>query len=284
MLFRSVQQEVLPRVSVNVGYYRRWFGNFYTTDNRLVGPSDFDPFTLTAPVDSRLPNGGGQTISGLYDLNLAKFGQVDDYRTRSSNFGNQLENWHGVDVTFNARLRSGVTVQGGTSTGRRLSDNCEIQAKLPELGPVNPYCRVEEPFRTQVRGLATYSIPRIGVQVSGTWSNNPGSALAANYNVPNATVKTSLGRDLSGGAANVAVNLVPTSTLYADRRSNLDFRVAKILRYGKTRTQIGVDLYNATNTDVVTSYNQTYAPTGAWLTPTGIQPARYIKVSAQFDF
>ena len=80
------------------------------------------------------------------------------------------------------------------------------------------------------------------------------------------------------------MNLIPPATLYADRRTNLDFRVAKILRYGRTRTQIGVDIYNVTNTDVVTTYNQGYVFGGAWLTPTAIQPARYVKVSGQFDF
>ena len=92
-----------------------------------------------------------------------------------------------------------------------------------------------------------------------------------------------LGRNLSSG--NVTVNLVAPATLYASRRNNVDFRVAKILRYGRTRTQIGLDIYNLTNTDVVTGYNQTYSPTSTtWLTPTDILPARYAKISAQFDF
>ena len=34
----SVQQEVLPRVGVEVGYNRRWFQNFLVTDNLLIGP------------------------------------------------------------------------------------------------------------------------------------------------------------------------------------------------------------------------------------------------------
>jgi outer membrane receptor protein involved in Fe transport len=97
-------------------------------------------------------------------------------------------------------------------------------------------------------------------------------------------VKQTLGRDLSGGAANVSVNLVAPATLYADRRNNFDFRVAKIVRYGRTRAQLGIDVYNLTNTDVVTSYNQTFVPGGSWLTPTGIQPARYVKLNAQIDF
>ena len=69
-----------------------------------------------------------------------------------------------------------------------------------------------------------------------------------------------LGRILSG-SANVTVNLIEPNTLYSARRNNIDLRIAKIIRYGRTRTQIGVDVYNLTNTDVVTSYNQTFSPT-----------------------
>jgi outer membrane receptor protein involved in Fe transport len=56
------------------------------------------------------------------------------------------------------------------------------------------------------------------------------------------------------------------------------------VRYNRTRTQVGVDIYNITNTDYVTSYNQGFVPNGAWLTPTGIQPARYARISVQVDF
>ena len=99
----------------------------------------------------------------------------------------------------------------------------------------------------------------------------------------NAVAAPSLGRNLSSG--NVTVNLIEPFTVFADRRQNVDLRIAKIFRRGRTRTQVGLDVYNLTNTDVVTSYNQTFSPTStSWLTPTGIQPARYAKISAQFDF
>ena len=49
----SLQQEILPRVSAEIGYNRRSWGNFYYTDNRAVGPSDFDTVTLTAPQAPR---------------------------------------------------------------------------------------------------------------------------------------------------------------------------------------------------------------------------------------
>ncbi|HEY6507750.1 MAG TPA: TonB-dependent receptor, partial [Vicinamibacterales bacterium] len=62
----SVQHELMPRVGLDVGYFRRWFGNFTTVDNRANAAADFDPFSVTAPVDSRLPDGGGYVVGGLY--------------------------------------------------------------------------------------------------------------------------------------------------------------------------------------------------------------------------
>ena len=93
-----------------------------------------------------------------------------------------------------------------------------------------------------------------------------------------------LANALSNGAANVSVNLIQPNTLYSDRRNNLDFRVSKILQFGRTRTQVGLDIYNVTNTDVVTGFNQTFVPNGSWLTPTSIQPARYVRANVQIDF
>jgi hypothetical protein len=191
----------------------------------------------------------------------------------------------------------GLTVQGGTSTGRRLSDACALKAAVPEQGTgptgsantsiaggslTNPYCREEERYQTDFRGLATYTIPKVDVQVSGTWASTPGDSLAANYTVTNAIARPSLGRDLSSG--NVTVNLIEPNTKFADRRNNVDFRLAKILRYGRTRTQLGVDIYNLTNTDVITGFNQSFVAGGSWLRPTAIQPARYARISAQIDF
>jgi len=293
----SVQQEVMPRVSVNVGYFRNWWGNWYVVDNRSTNLTDYTPFSIKAPSDSRLPNGGGYTIGGLYNLVPNKVGQVDELAQASSNFADQTENWQGVDVNVVARLRNGLTVQGGTSTGRRLSDACALKAAVPEQGAgpsgtantsiaggsvVNPYCRVAEPYQTQFKGLATYTIPKVDVQVSGTWSSTPGASLAANYTVTSAIASPTLGRNLSSG--NVTVNLIEPNTVFADRQNNIDFRIAKIFRYARTRTQVGVDIYNLTNADVVTGYNQGFVAGGSWLRPTAIQPARYARISAQFDF
>jgi hypothetical protein len=279
----SVQQQLAARVSVNAGYFFRWYGNFYVTENLAVGPADFNTFSVVSTTDSRLPGGGGQTIGPLYDVTPAKFGLTNNYVTAASNFGEQIENWRGVDLTINARMKNGFEVRGGTDTGRTLTDSCAIRAALPETAPTNPYCRVTTPYQTQWRGFATYMFPW-DIQLSGTWQLNPGLQLAATQNVANAEVALSLGRSLAGGAKTVSVNLVAPGALYSAQVNQFDLRVAKIIGWRSHRLQVGLDLYNATNTSVPTNYNMNYVPGGAWLTPTAILPARYIKFSMQADF
>jgi hypothetical protein len=80
------------------------------------------------------------------------------------------------------------------------------------------------------------------------------------------------------------VNLIPPGTLYGPRRNNFDMRLSKVQRFGSKRATISVDVYNLTNSDTVLTYNNGFVPGGAWLTPTRIATARYMKVGAQFDF
>ena len=72
----SVQHELRRGLSMDVGYFRRWFGNFGVTDNLNLGPGDFGAFSVTAPVDARLPDGGGYTVNGFYNLNPDKVAVV----------------------------------------------------------------------------------------------------------------------------------------------------------------------------------------------------------------
>ena len=121
----SVQQEVLPRVSVEVGYFRRWLDNFFVDDNLATVPADFTPFSITAPSDTRLPGGGGYTINGLYDVVPAKFGQVNDYFTKAENFGEWYQHYNGILLNVTARPRNGLTMQGGLLTDKRCATCAE---------------------------------------------------------------------------------------------------------------------------------------------------------------
>jgi hypothetical protein len=281
----SVQRELLPSVGLNFGAFRRWYGNHFTTDNRATTGADYDPFTLTAPSDPRLPGGGGYALTGLYNVKPSHFGLTDDFVTsvEKTYGGGQKEFWTGYDLTLNVRSVGGVTVSGGLSTGRTTNDTCELKRQIPELGsPTDPWCLREENFQTQYKFLGSYVVPRVDVLVSGTFQSAPGPSLNANFNVPNAVVAQSLGRPLSGGQSNVQVNLVQPGTLFGDRTNQFDLRFAKVLTFGRTRTNVGVDLFNALNSNTATSYNQTFGPN--WLRPNAVLPARFVKISAQIDW
>jgi hypothetical protein len=100
--------------------------------------------------------------------------------------------------------------------------------------------------------------------------------------VSSPTVAQTLGRPLSGQASSVTVNLIPPQTVFGDRINQVDFRVAKILRFGRRRAQVGVDIFNAMNSNVPQGYLQTFGST--WLRPTSVMDARFARISGQIDF
>jgi hypothetical protein len=276
----SVQHELLPRVGMDVGYFRRWFGNFTVTQNLATTAADYDPFSIVAPSDSRLPGGGGYVISGLYNLNPSKVGQVSQYQTLARKLGEQIEYWNGMDLTVDARLPSGTVLQGGVSTGRTTSDNCEVRAKSGN-DPSPLYCHSTTAFLTQVKILGSYLVPRVDVQLAATFQSTPGPQIIANRVYANTEVASSLGRNLSGGAQNVTINIVEPGTMYGDRANQLDLRFTKVLRFGMRRTSINFDIYNSLNGNAVAVQNNNYA---VWQVPQRIMDGRLFKLSGQFDF
>jgi hypothetical protein len=280
----SVQQRLLDGVSMEIGYYRRWLQNFTVVDNLAVDADDFDTFSITAPSDPRLPNGGGYVIDGLYNVKQASFGLTDSFTTWSRNFGSETSMYNGMQLNVTARMRNGLTVQGGLNSGKTVTDNCEVQAALPEVGPTNPYCRNDPGLVTRLTGLASYTVPKIDVLVSSTFRSDQGTPLAANFTVTSAMALPSLGRPLAAPGGSVTVNLLEPGQAWGDRVNVIDLRIAKILRFGRTRTNVGVDLYNLMNSSAVLGYNTAFNPGGRWLVPTSVVAPRFAKVSASVEF
>ena len=282
----SVQHELLPRLSVDVGYFKRWFGNFQVTQTVGLSASDYDKYSVTAPLDSRLPNSGGYQITDLYNLNPSKVGVGTAYTTLARDFGKQIEHWNGVDLSANARLQNGVSLQGGVSTGRTTSDNCDVIANdqgaiVSGAGPSVRGCHVQAAFLTQVKVLGTYLVPVVGLNLAGTFQSTPGPVIAANRIYSNAEVQGSLGRPLSASAQNVTINLLLPGDIYGDRVNQFDVRLGKTLRFGSRRAMVNLDIYNVFNRSPVMQENASYA---VWRTPQRIMDARLFKVSGQFDF
>jgi Carboxypeptidase regulatory-like domain len=300
----TVQQELRARMSIEVGYARRWWHGFTQTDNTLRGPEDYEQWTITAPSDPRLPGGGGYPITLRTVTAAAAARGAQNIITFDRDFiGADHQNyWHGFDVTFNARLRQGLIVQIGAGTGREIEDLCEIDRIVdPSVGnnvtTKNLHgCRDVEPWLTTLRGLASYTIPKIDVLVSGTFRSQPGAERIANWNVPNTVMATPgfLGRIPPGGVAtgNTAIALLDNDRrVWEDRRAQIDVRVAKIVRLGSTRADIGVDIANLLNTNYTTTFDNTYQYTagntgqgGTWNNPTAIYTPRFVRLNFTVSF
>ena len=137
----------------------------------------------------------------------------------------------------------------------------------------------------RITALGSYMIPKIEVQVAGTMRSDQGGPLAANWAAPNSAT-VGLNRPFAGvGSQTITVNLIEPGTLYGQRVNQFDVRFAKILRIGRTRSTVGVDVYNITNSAAILTYNQTFvATTDTWLRPNSVLQPRFVKLSAQIDF
>jgi hypothetical protein len=287
----QIQHELIPRMSINVGYFRRWYDNLRVTDNLSVTPADYSPYSVTAPLDSRLPDGGGYKVTGLYDIN--RLVSQNNVISLASKFGTATEIFNGVDFTVNARLARGIVVSGGPSIGRTETNLC-LAVDSPQGTGLPPaqgatsnagllYCNVKPPFQPNVKLLGVYPLPWQGVQVAATFQSLPGPQITATRTYTNTEIAPSLGRPLATGAAGTAaVPLIAPGTMYDERLYQLDFRASKIFRIGQRRLQANVDLYNAGNASSILSINTTYGQN--WLRPTGILQGRLIKFGGQFDF
>jgi hypothetical protein len=293
----SVQQEIFPRASVEVGYHRRSFSMFFTggtvTDNLAIAPSDVASYTLNAPSDSRLPNGGGYPVSTLYNVNPNVFGQSNLLIKPTSEVGDDTRVFDGVDVTFNLRNARGITFSGGTSTGKVVNDWCEIRAAVPEQYLLNPYCHTESPWLTSLRFLATYTIPRVDVLVSSVFQDKPNigtdqiTSLVATYTmtpVDQAAAAAQIGRPLTT-AGPLQVDLLGPGNEYGPRIRQWDFAAKKIFRTGAGRLTVGVDMYNLLNNNVTLMFNPTFVPnTAGWQSPTQYMNPRVFRLNAEFAF
>jgi hypothetical protein len=192
--------------------------------------------------------------------------------------------YNGVLVNLTARTSHGLVIQGGVNSGRTVTDTCNLRAALPETAVSDPYCRNDPGFVTRATGLAAYTVPKIDVLVSGTFRSDQGTPLAANYVVSTQEAARTLGRPLSGNAPSVTINLIEPGTVWSDRVNVIDLRIAKVLRLGRTRTNVGVDIYNLHNSSAVLTYNTAFNPGGTWLSPTSVLSARFAKLSATIDF
>jgi len=342
----GIQHELLPRLSVEVTYNRRRYGNLTDSDtvnlgcdyygqraaqgfgpetclnswehyNDVTGLRDF--YSIAAPVDTRLPNGGGYVIRGF--TNQKQSGALATGGGNVSLVRDDLDySWNGVDTNFVLRARGGLRLSGGTSTGRVLRNLCHVSTDTPNVegregnnfrGGGNG-CNEYRPFQTNVRANASYTIPVIDVLAGVVFQYRPGAELSANLTIPNTAAHWEAGSEnrtgtlfntATGTTATQTVNLLDDGDLFGEGLRLWDLNFSKNIRFGGKRLNLGVNVFNLFNSDAALAYQSTYTafllPDGSWGTDNPATPEveyndwgritqltnpRFLRFTVQFDF
>jgi hypothetical protein len=291
--------------------------------NYISATDDF--FTVLAPTDPRLPGGGGYRILGL---NTSKTTQPVGQPQAVTIMKERERVYNGFDTNFVWRGPKGIRINGGTSTGRTKQDTCFSELDNPNVrgregAEYEAGCRPNVPWTTRVNGTASYVIPWVDVLVSGVFQSLPGANITAtlSYNKdwvqwnpesasraarPCTGAAAPSGVGCFGSTANAAttnVQLLLDNEIIGERTTLFDLKFAKNIRFSNKRATIGVDIYNAFNSDAITSYNTTYTATrlpngtwvtdnpdtpavetNAWGTPSGLVSPRFARLSFQLSF
>ncbi len=305
----GVQREVLTRLSVEVTYNQRWYQNQTLTDPIGVGCDlytanydqcisdlaklsnpQFSFYSVRAPQDPRLPNGGGYLINGLADRNTAAALTGPEAVTMVP----YTYGWRGIDTNFVYRMSGGIRINGGTSTGKSFRDLCDYDvgsvfgsytpSQRQREGGHGPSCAPWRPWQTNVRGSATYTIPWVDVLAGLVFQSRPGVERSANLNYTYRDAIWAAGSEwratnstgcptTGAGAAPVgcllgvplgqtnnafSVNLLDTSDLWGERLTLFDLKLGKNFRFANKRLNIGVDIFNLFNSDAIDGYQSTY--------------------------
>jgi hypothetical protein len=286
----ELQHQIGSKMSVMAGYNHNWTDNPSSlfdpsgiigawstgvTDNLLVTPDDYSPYCVTAPLDPRLPQGGGYQVCGLYDVSVAKFNQIQNVVKSQKNFGKRSKVSDFFSTGLESQFRQGVSLGASVDTGRTVQDNCFVVDSPQQL--LN--CHLVTPFKAQtlVKVHGAYSFPGNFI-ASGALQNVSGISYGANWAAPNSAIFGTLGRNLAACGtratctATATVPLIPYMTVFDPRRTQLDLRLSKVFPLGgRKRLRADLDVYNVLNSSAVLFANQTYAPppSVSWKAPVG---------------
>ena len=341
----GIQHELLPRFSGEFTYNRRSYANLTVSDTLGIGCDQFNGrqdmstcqdgflnftspdygfFNAVAPRNPGLPGGGGYTIRGLANQNAAlPVGRpsavtIMNELSYMSNFFDTNFVWRGTDKWG---LR-GLRINGGTTTGRAVRDQCGTMLDGPDVRQhegTTPSCNPYTRWETSVRGTATYTVlPGRAwgdILVSTVFQRRNGPERAANH----AFTKDSVTWEASSAAratqpcpagatagqvgcftasgitvtpTSYTVNMLNPGELYGPGYTIFDLKLGKNLRFAGRRLNVGVDIYNLFNKEQVLTYQDNFDTVDNPATPaveqwgqaTSLLSPRFVRLTLQFDF
>ena len=271
----AVDRQLLENLSLSGAFFKRDTYNLAKSDNLLVDPSDYTPFTVPNPLT-------GDSLT-IYNLNRNKLGLSDVLDTTATDRNLNRRGYTGVEASFNLRLPRGAGLFGGWWTDKYVVVACD--GDDPNTFQYCDQSKLGMPYLHNFKMAGAVPLPfdlQLGASIqsySGDSQNNTtypiASSLTARWVVPANLFP-------GGRTQSVTVPLIPPGTKYLKRWSQLDLSARKGFTFGRQRFEASLDMFNALNSNVVLAQNQSF---GATLDqPSQILQPRLLRVSAQWKF
>jgi hypothetical protein len=264
----GVSHELFPGVSVTAEWFHTDFNNLTVRNNVLRTAADYTAVDVVSPLDG--------SVFKVYNVSADKLNAVRNVDSTNPD----LEQWYNAfEFNFNARLKGGVRLFGGTATERTLANSCSAADTNPNLLRFCDQTQSGIPWRTQFKLAGTYPLPWWGVTVAGSYQALPGyrlgtQALAGGFQASTAGLNTPNGQGtfwqlttatryaanctgpctpgglvIPGQTANLNVPLVPPGTDLSPRNNQVDLSASKSISFGRFRVSPKIDVFNVLNSD-----------------------------------
>ena len=210
---------------------------------------------------------------------------------------------------MNARFRSGLDGAGRHEHGPRQVNTCDDDTLYNQVnantgvirGPDPRGCNNVEPWQTTIRGLASYTIPKIDVLVSTVVRSQPSMLLggtpatSANWQVPNSVIAAALGH-LPPGATATGTTNIPLGRQRAPRlrrrapdagrhalREDRPVRPHAHRHRRRLEQPVQHELRDGLQHHYIYNTDNTPRPSG-WGTPTSIYNPRFVRLNFTVNF
>ncbi len=278
----AIQHELIPRLSVSAGFYRRSFKDLLLTDFVDRSQADYTPVQVVSPLN-------GEVITA-YNLTPAKLSLTQIRDTNATSDRERVFN--GYEFAVNARVRGGITVFGGISLQKTVNVTCD----QPDDPNLVRFCDQREsglPIQNDFKLNISYPTPWWGLYVSGVFQSYQGQPALTNWLISRTTryAANCVGPCTPGAIvipgmteASLTIPLTPPGTEFLDRHNQLDMRVGKRFQANRFRVSAQVDIFNVLNGNAVLGARTFNYGVAGFKVPSEVLQARLVKASASFTF
>ena len=278
----AIQHELMARLSVSAGFYRRSFQDLLLTDFIDRSQADYTPVQVVSPLN-------GEVITA-YNLNPAKLSLTKVQNTNATSDRERVFN--GYEFAVNARVRGGITVFGGISLQKTVNVTCD-QPDDPNLLRFCDQRKDGLPIQHDYKLNISYPSPWWGLYVSGIFQSYQGAPAQTDWLIsrttryaadcvspctPNALVIPAMTE------ASLTIPLRPVGTEFLDRLMQLDMRIGKRFQVNRIRVSTQVDIFNVLNGNSVLGARSFNYGVAGYKVPSEVLQARLVKASASFTF